>query len=381
MIPGFGARSSGGAALSLMVAVAVAVAVCALAGRAGAQESAPGTRGGAGAGASGFEPPVVRVTLSPDSATVGDRLFLRMEVTRPEGLDVAYPDVAAAVAPLEVLDLRMANPRESGGRVVEYREYVLAAFETGPLGVSPMRFVYVDAAGDTASVVSDSMSVSIVSVLPEVREHEEVGPKDIKPPIELPRRVWPYVVVALVAAAAAAAGHYLRKWLRGRGERETEKAAPEPAVPRRAAHVVAMERLERLWRDDPIGRGDVPAFYVRVTEIVRLYLRDRFDVDAIDMTTAELGPAMRDAQIEPSEVEWSVGYMLHADLAKFAKHVPGEERARADYGDAVAFVERTRFRDGEDDGLGVAAGVDVEAVGDAKTGAGAGPESGEEEAR
>ena len=74
-------------------------------------------------------------------------------------------------------------------------------------------------------------------------------------------------------------------------------------VPRIAAHVVALKRLDGLEREDLIGRGEIAGFYVRVTEIVRLYIRDRFGVDAIDMTTSELTPAMRDARIAEDEAE------------------------------------------------------------------------------
>ncbi|MFH1865557.1 MAG: hypothetical protein ABIK85_06710, partial [Candidatus Eisenbacteria bacterium] len=228
-----------------------------------------------------------------------------------------------------------------------------------------LEFAYVTADGDSGVVLTDSLAVSIESVLPEVREDQQVGPMDIKPPLELPRRVWPFIVAALAVAAVVAGLYFLRKWIRRRRAEPTEQKIEEPPVPRIAAHVVALERLDALGRDDPIGRGDIPQFYVRVTEIVRLYLRDRFGVDAIDMTTSELPPAMRDARIDDAEIAWSDAYLVHADLAKFAKHVPTEERARADFGEAREFVERTRLRGGqgaaghEGPGAGEGAGTDA----------------------
>ena len=290
------------------------------------------------------QPVTIVASVEPSVATVGDRLHLRIEVDSRNGVAVAFPDVVAGIAPFEVLDAVMTEPAPGGDRTVERRDYIIAAFETGDLYVPALAFEYVTADGDTGVVFGESLAVSIESVLPEVREDEEVGPKDIKPPVELPRRVWPLIIAVLSVAAAAAAFYFVRRWLRNRISEPAEDVVQEPPVPRTAAHVVAIERLDALEREDLIGRGEIPRFYVRATEIVRLYLRDRFGVDAIDMTTSELPPAMRKASIDESEISWGEGFLLHADLAKFAGHVPSEGRARSDFREAREFVERTRLR-------------------------------------
>jgi hypothetical protein len=302
----------------------------------------------------------VSASVSPDSATVGDRLILSIVLDRGNEVRVDYRDVARSVAPFEVLDESLARSETTGDRTVEQRDYAIAVFETGDLWLPRIELPYVTTSGDSGVAVTDSVLVTIASVLPEVKEGEEVGPLDIKPPVELPRRVWPWIVGALVAAAIAAAGYYLRRWLGSRTREEAEGPPEPPRVPRRAAHLVALERLDALERDGLIGRGEIPTFYVRVTEIVRIYIRDRFGVDAIDMTTLELPPAMRKARIGEAEVEWAGEYLSHADLAKFAGFTPSAERARQDMSEARAFVERTRLR-GEQAGEGDSTGGETEA--------------------
>lgn len=289
-------------------------------------------------------PVEVTASIAPTTATVGDQLTLTVSLTRPSGLEIAFPPVADAVAPFEVRDSYIAEPEEVEGAVVETRHYLLAAFETGTLRIPGLGFDYIDADGDTVGLATDTLYVVIESVLPDTVPSEEIGPRDIKPPIELPRRIWPFLVAAAAIAAALVAFHFLRKWWRSRRREPVEEIDEEPRVPRRAAHVVALERLAELRRDDPIGREQIPEFYVRVTEILRTYIRDRFSVGAIDMTTSELVPAMRGAAIAADDVEWTEKTLSHADLTKFAKYTPAAERAREDLDEVEAFVERTRFR-------------------------------------
>lgn len=296
--------------------------------------------------------PIVDATVVPSVATVGDRLTLRLRVERQSGTDVEYPDVPAAVAPLAVLSSATTEEREEQGRLVQEYYYIVAAFETGALGVPQLPFQYSTASGESGIVWSDSLTITIESVMPDTLSEGPADPRDIKPPVDLPRRVWPFVVAAAVAAAAFAGLYYLRRWWLSRKRGPKEEPPAEPVVPKRAAHLVALERLAALQADDPAGRGDVIGFYVRVTEIVRFYVRDRFAVDAIDMTTAELAPAMDLARIGREEIEWTVNFLSRADLAKFARHAPGVDEAASDLMGAREFVERTRFMGDEEDETG-----------------------------
>ncbi len=283
-------------------------------------------------------------TIVPTVATIGDRLRLTIEIDRPSNLAVEFPDVEREIAPLELSDGVVLLPQESEGRILESRVYVVSAFETGTVRVPGLGFRYISDAGDTLWAWTDTLFVEIESVLPDTAAAGAVAPRDIKPPIGLPRRIWPFLVAIAIAAAAAVGFWYLRKWWLARRHEPSEDAEPEPVVPRRAAHVVAFERLRDLDRDDPIGRGEIQSFYVAVTEICRRYVRDRYAVDAIDMTTRELAPAMTRASIAASDVEWTTSFLSRADLTKFAKFVPEAERAREDYRSVWDFVERTRFR-------------------------------------
>jgi hypothetical protein len=319
--------------IALLAALLVSAAVASAA-------DGPGPAAAASPGAGAAD---VTASVRPGSATVGDRLTLTLLAAHDKGVVVVFPDVERAVAPFQLLSSAVSPVEEQGGRVTERRDYVIAAFKTGALGVPALPFLIVAAPGNTLTAFTDSIPVTIASVLPDTAAGESVEPRDIKPPVDLPREIWPFVVAAAAVVAGVVAYRYLRRWWRRR-KAAPGRPAPEPRVPPEAAHVVAFERLAALEREDLVSHGEVARFYDALSDIVRLYVGDRYAVPAIDMTTTELAPAMGEARIAPADVEWATRFLEHADLAKFAKFVPSGERARGDLAGARDFVERTRFR-------------------------------------
>ena len=282
------------------------------------------------------------VSIEPGSGTVGDRFVYSIESVRGDSTVLIYPDVVEAAAAFGVVDVVDHPARETDGTVAERRDYIVAAFETGRQTIPSLELRAV-AGHETLSVVLDSVSITIKSVLPDTMDQASMEPMDIEPPVDLPREIWPFILVACIAAAAVLAWWLIRRYVRPWWRRPREVAEEPAAVPRVAAHLVAFERLSELRADDPVGRGDLDEFYVRVTSILKSYVRDRYGVDVVDMTTEEVGPAMRASRTPENDTVWFEKYLRHADLPKFARVEPATERARADLDDAWSFVERTRL--------------------------------------
>ncbi len=53
------------------------------------------------------------------------------------------------------------------------------------------------------------------------------------------------------------------------------------------AHVIALRDLERLMSEKLWEKGEIKAYYTRLTEILRQYLENRFSVYSLEMTTDE----------------------------------------------------------------------------------------------
>ncbi len=295
---------------------------------------------------------MVGASVTPDTVTVGDRLVLTLTAVHDFDTALAFPRVVGEIAPFEVIDVVIYPSDEGPDGVVERRDIVITVFETGEHVIPELTFHAVMSGGDSAVVHTPSLDVVVRSVIPPEDLEGQVEPREIKPPIDLPRAVWPWIVAAVAALALAAAWRFWKRWRVSRPERG-EEPGPTTEERRRAAHVSALERLRALRSRDDLERGDIEGFYVELTDIVRRYAGDRFNVPAIDRTTAELAPELSEAALPDEQVSWLTGLLARADLSKFAKSAPSVERGREDLDDVEGFIERTHLGASEEEGADV----------------------------
>lgn len=150
----------------------------------------------------------------------------------------------------------------------------------------------------------------------------------------------PWIGAALaVAALAFLVVRLVRKYRRKAAEEEHK----DPA------HIVALRELDKYRNDKYWAPERQKAFYSGITDALKVYMEDRFGVDAPEMTTAELFAALKsDNDITPELYSEMKELFERADFVKFAKFVvPDEDNAKA-LPSAVMFVTSTYQAELED---------------------------------
>lgn len=155
--------------------------------------------------------------------------------------------------------------------------------------------------------------------------------RGIKPPVEIPYE-WLWLWLA-VAAVAIVAGIATWMWLR-------KKKALVPVVPPVPAHVRAKQRLAEAL----LFIGDPNRFCTEVSNALRLYLEERFNLRAPERTTEEFLLELRSSQHLTMDQKQSLGAFLEScDLVKFARFEPNETALRQLHDAALRFVDETQF--------------------------------------
>ena len=118
--------------------------------------------------------------------------------------------------------------------------------------------------------------------------------------------------------------------------------------PKLPSHVVALKEIERIKSDDKWRAGGLcKEYYTELTDAVRVYLNDRFEFNATEMTTAEIvDHLMRVCDKEAyKEIE---ELLVMADLVKFAKFEPAMNENDRNILSAIEFVNKTKVPEAEE---------------------------------
>ncbi len=174
----------------------------------------------------------------------------------------------------------------------------------------------------------------VVNELPV--DMETFQANDIKPQVKFPYtfgEVFPWVLGVLLFAALV---YFLVRALLRRRKEAGEKADAEPA------HIKALRKLDAFRSDKFWAPEKQKTFYSGVTDALREYIASRFGVGALEMTTAELFYALRDAKdIPPDLYEEMKDLFERADFVKFAKYTASDEDNAKVLPGAVRFVTTT----------------------------------------
>jgi hypothetical protein len=144
---------------------------------------------------------------------------------------------------------------------------------------------------------------------------KDVDIADIKGPMSARRALWPWLAAALLGAAAWEAW---RRWK----SRPAGAVASDPAQPPVAPEVKAAEALADLAASGLWERGEFAAYYLRLTDILRSYLEDRFGESATAMTSSEVARLIKSKGLDLNLTSALRDVLMRADLVKFARITP-----------------------------------------------------------
>jgi hypothetical protein len=156
--------------------------------------------------------------------------------------------------------------------------------------------------------------------------------REIRPPRPIPSD-WAWLGWTLMALALIALAAWLWRWWRKR----RLVAPPAPVIP---AHVRARQRLQAAL----VLLPDPREFCFRISEVLRVYLEERFTLHAPERTTEEfLFELQSTRQLLPDQKQSLGEFMERCDLVKFARHEPTEAVLRDLHDRALRLVEETQY--------------------------------------
>lgn len=295
--------------------------------------------------------------VSRDEITVVGKVELVLAAILPEGYEVEFPEPESGPKRLMVAHSHKTDPELTENSMVRIeKSYQLEPFLPGDYLIPQQEVLFRkkdEADSGYYRIRTEEVRVKVMSVLPEGEAGQE-DIKDIAPPEELPRdpRMVYFVVIAAVVALLLAGGGALY-WFCFRKRPEAPPPPPEPP------HLTAYRALEELLAGNFLAEGRIKLFHIRVSDILRRYIENRFSLRAPEMTTeeflVELGHtaaysyradmfataprASGDFRAEHKAL--LIDFLTHCDLVKFAKHEPTDSEIQATVNLCRQFIKET----------------------------------------
>ena len=287
----------------------------------------------------------LRSRLSRDSILIGDQIdwTIDLHLAPGEGVRIDVP-VDNPVPGVEALSKLLVDTLSAKKGAMDLRgRIVLTSFDSGSYVLPPLYALIARTDGtiDTLEYAGAKLEVTTIPI-----DTATFQPYDIKGQIRYPltfKEVIPWVGLALLVAALI---WLLVRWIRLR--RQNRDFFGKPVV-KDPPHIVALRSLEKTRAQKLWQVGKQKQFYTQVTDAVRQYIAARYDVPALEQTSAEMFHDLEDKQIDPSLTEPLKELFTTADFVKFAKHAATDQENENAIPTAVRFVNETYMKQVEEE--------------------------------
>ena len=278
---------------------------------------------------------VVRAQMDSAAIMMGDQTTVRLEVSQDKGKFVRLPIIQdTLVAGVEVLKISKPDTLDlKNNRIQINNEVLITSFDSGLYYLPPFKYVI-----DNDTFETQSLSLKVVPV-PVDTTHAEFDIKGVDaPPFVLWDYVPAWVVYLLIALVVIAAGIYAY-WRWGRKVKTGDAVDETQIIPPYERAIQALHELKdsKLWQ-----QGQEKAYYTALTEILRVYIDQRFHINAMEMTSTQIVETLRRNE-ETKAVNQQLRDILEmADFVKFAKMRPLPDDNVQVMRYAENFVEETK---------------------------------------
>ena len=248
--------------------------------------------------------------------SLADTLTKQIEVVWDGGVDTALVDA----------------PRDPY-LFAQRRRLVVTAWDSGFWAIPPFRFVVATDTVETAPLLLEVRTLPVDT---------SQAYRDIKDIYDVPfswrqwlRENWPYLAGGVAVLALLLVVAWRVRKMRNRPVPTAPEAPPVPLHQRVIDALRAVEH-QRLWQ-----QGEVKAHHSAVTDLLRGYIEERYQVPALERTTDELALALKLSPMSSAHREQLTNLLRLADLVKFAKLSPAPLENEQMIPTAIRLVQET----------------------------------------
>ena len=259
----------------------------------------------------------VKVTIDTNAILIGQQVKVDIDYKLPSAKQGYFPFIPDSLGSnLEIVERSKIDTSFLKGETTRfYQQLKVTAFDSGYFVLPAFSFGYKNQDDSLIQIiVSDPRLISVFTVDADTTQ----AIKPLVGPLSEPYTImeflpWILFVIALGALIFTAFYFYRKRKKKPLFRKE------EPKIP---AHEKALDDLDRLRLKKLWQAGKVKNYYSELTDIIRIYIEERFELMAVEMTTHEIIEGLKNRSINEEVMSKLKGSLELADLVKFAKTKP-----------------------------------------------------------
>lgn len=273
---------------------------------------------------------------------IGDQVRVFLEVKPSSEKDVIrWAKMPDSLSGLEIVEKGKIDTIRSKDSFLLRQRLLVTGFDSGSYYIPSFQF-QVMTNGQSMVYHTDSILIQVQTIAVDTTK----AFKPIKEIVEVKWSIldyWGIMLAALILVVFA-----LFVWIYFYKNRKTRMPALRAKLIPETPHEKALRLLQELKEKQLPEQGRSKEYFVELSDIVRIYLEERFGIMAMEQTTDELLALLKkqhDAKAELRKVRPELKLILRtSDLAKFAKANPLPHEYSACMAAAVEVIHRTQFK-------------------------------------
>lgn len=291
---------------------------------------------------------IVNMKLDSTRVMMGKTVKLHINIIKDRGIaGILVNNGDNTLAGIEIVGKDKPKTKSTDNNREEIKiDYTLQPFEPGKYELPPILYV-ID--GDTMRSNTAQLVVDSIKVDPEgkIKDYKPLAKVPMKPfdfvPNFISRYWWAWLAGLLLLAFGIFA--YYRWYKRGINPLKPVKKR----LPPYEEAILALNNLKsrKLWQN-----GQEKQYYTELTDILRVYIERRFNINAVEMTSTEIMDSIKknkDAHLVNEQLN---EVLIIADFVKFANMQTLADDNEIAFQRSLNFVEHTKpvITDQESDG-------------------------------
>lgn len=110
-------------------------------------------------------------------------------------------------------------------------------------------------------------------------------------------------------------------------------------------HEIAFSKLKFLKETPLVSSNEIKIFYITLSEILREYLENRYNIEILEKTTMEIFQELKKIGFQKKDAIELRDVMSEMDLVKFAKYIPENELINQHLNFVYDYVDKTKIEE------------------------------------